>query len=117
MKKRAGLLRDWFQIWIALLSYLVACAEIYDNDFIPTWYILLQSNGYDELLLNGIQSSDAVNFSFNVPRVGTFLDLNDASVPPPDWFIKFGVPMWYHLSTSMINATPNNPLSRLVPPP
>ena len=117
MKKRAGLSRDWFQIWIALLSYLIACLETDDNDPIPAWYILLKSNGYDELLLNGIRSSDAVNFSPDVPRVGTFLDINDASAPPPDWFIKFGLPVWYHLSTSMINAAPDNPWSKFVPPP
>ena len=120
MKKRAELSQDWFQVWIALLSFNIACTGIDNGTAIPPWYTFLQSKGFDEPLLNGIQSSDAVKFSSEVPRVGTFLNLDDASAPPPEWFIQFGVPVWYHLSTSTMNAAtsnPNHPLSSLVPPP
>jgi len=107
MKKRAALSQDWFQIWIALLSYFIACTGIHDSDTIPPWYTLLQSEGLDEWFINGIRSSDAVNFSHDVSRVG---------VPHLAWFIQFNVPVWYHLSTSLISGTPNNPLANLVPP-
>jgi hypothetical protein len=119
MKKRAGLSRDWFQIWIAALSFNIACSGIDNGDPIPPWYTILQSKGFDEALLNGIRSSDAVDFSSGVPRVGTFLHLDDANAPRPEWFIEFGVPVWYQLSTSMMNVAtsdPNHPLSSLVPP-
>ena len=119
MEKRAWLSRDWFQIWIALLSYFIACSGIDDGDSIPFWYTLLQSKGFDEPLLNGIRSSDAVKYSPNVPRVGTFLDLDNADTPPPRWFIGLGVLVWYHLSKSLIDtarSNPNGSLSYLVPP-
>ena len=119
MEKRAWLSRDWFQIWIALLSYFIACSGIDDGDSIPFWYTLLQSKGFDEPLLNSIRSSDVVKYSPNVPRVGTFLDLDNADTPPLRWFIGFGVPVWYHLSTSLIDtarSNPNGPLAYLVPP-
>ena len=119
MKKIAGLSQDWFQIWIAILSCLIACSGTDSGDAIPPWYTHLQRRGFDEALLNGIRSSDAVNFSLDVCRVGTFLNLDDASAPPPEWFIKFGVPVWYHLGTSMVNnarSCPDDPLSSLVPP-
>jgi hypothetical protein len=121
MKKRAALSRDWFQIWIALLSYFIARAGIHNDDPIPPWYILLQSRGFDEALLNGIRSSAMVDFSPDIPRVGTFLDLDAANAPPPPaWFIQFGVPVWYRLGTSSLIAAkydPNHPLANLVPPP
>jgi len=92
------------------------CTGIHDSDTIPPWYTLLQSEGLDEWFFNGIRSLDVVNFLCDVPRVGTFLDLGDSSAPHLAWFIQFNVPVWYHLSTSLISGTSNNPLANLVPP-
>jgi len=120
MKKIAGLSQEWFQVWIAILSYFIAHLGIDNGDSIPLWYTILQSKGFDKALLNGIRSLDVVNFLLDIHRVGTFLKLDDTTAPSPEWFIKFGIPVWYHLDTFMINTArshPSHPLSHLVPPP
>lgn len=115
MRARAQRSREWFQIWMSLLSYFIARMGPSDDE-VPSWYKVLRANGFDESWLNSIMFSDVVNFTPTVHRVGTFLDLDDSNAPPPEWFISRGIPVWYRLQKSLLMTDPKHPLSKLVPP-
>ena len=122
LKLRVQLSRDWFQFWIALLSFLISCTRQDDNNPIPTWYSALQAyNNHEESWLNGIYSSNALNFSDAIPRVEMFLNLDNQTLTPSiEWFVGHNIPMWYPLSTKRIDLArkhPNNLMLRLIPPP
>ena len=70
--------RDWFVVWMALLSFAIAGAEdtyssVNDPKF-PTWYdILLQH--FDVQWLGALQASTVCSFSPYTSRAGVFLEL------------------------------------------
>ena len=122
LKMRAQLSRDWFQIWIALLSFLISVSDDNPEDPIPTWYTILQSRGLEESWLSGVHCSNALNLSAYVPRVGTFLDLEDRSrtTPSVEWFVARNIPVWYPICSKILDFTrknPTHPMSKFVPPP
>ena len=122
LKLRVQLSRDWFQVWIALLSFLISCTRQDDDNPIPMWYSTLQAyNNHEESWLNGIYSSNALNFSDAIPRVEMFLNLDNQTLTPSiEWFVGHNIPVWYPLSTKRIDLAqkhPNDPMLRLIPPP
>jgi hypothetical protein len=122
LKIRAQLSRDWFQVWISLLSFLIAISNKNQEDAIPTWYKILEDRGFEESWLSGIYCSNVPNFSASVPRVGTFLKLEDRSsdLPSVEWFVAHNIPVWYPISSEILDfarKNPTNPMSKFVPPP
>ena len=120
MKQRVRLSRDWFQIWIALLSFLIARTLDNPANTLPEWYSVIQKRGkVDEWFLQGISSSNLLNFSGAMPRVGTFLDLEQHH-QGVEWFVGLNIPVWYHISSKIIDLAhkdPAHPMSNLIPPP
>jgi hypothetical protein len=100
-RKQAYLARDWFTIWIGMLSYLIARAENHHtsslHDAVPTWFEILAAKGFDQGWLSGINSSTVCSFSPNSPRVGIFVHAGeeDNSCPAIEFFCQHHVPVWY----------------------
>ena len=101
--------RDWFVVWIALLSYVVACAEdiyssVKDSSFRanPSWYEVLLEH-FDARWLDALYASTVCSFSPHTPRAGVFLELEvfDSNQPLPDFFCRFHVPVWYPWSSDL----------------
>ena len=95
--------RDWFVVWMALLSYCIAGAEdqyslVKDSITLakPSWYDILLEH-FDAQWLDALYSSTVCSFSPQTPRAGVFLELEvfDSNQPLPDFFYRFHVPVWY----------------------
>lgn len=101
--------RDWFVVWMALLSYVIAGAEdIYSS--VKDSVVLAKSSWYDILLehfdtqwLDALYASTVCSFSPQTPRAGVFLELEvfDSNQPLPDFFCRFQVPVWYPWSNDL----------------
>jgi len=111
LKIRAQLSRDWFQVWIALLSFLIAISDKNQEDAIPTWWKILEDRGCEEFWLSGIYCFNVPNLSASVPRVGMFLNLEDRSsdLPSVEWFVTHNIPVWYPISSEILDHTRKNP--------
>jgi hypothetical protein len=101
--------KDWFVVWMALLSYAIAGAEdIYSSvkDSIilakPSWYDILLEH-FDNQWLDALYASTVCSFSPQTPRAGVFLELNtfDSKQPLPEFFCRFHVPVWYPWSNDL----------------
>jgi hypothetical protein len=101
--------KDWFVVWMALLSYVIAGAEdIYSS--VKNSVILAKASWYDILLehfhaqwLDALYASTVCSFSPQTPRAGVFLELDvfDSNRPPPEFFYRFHVPVWYPWSSDL----------------
>jgi len=100
--------REWFPIWMAMLSYLLAGSQTRERQLMeyPSlarihWKELLlvecASEGIDHRWVDLLSQSAVAYFSADVPRAGVFLHLptSDGNQPDPLWFCEFGVPLWY----------------------
>jgi hypothetical protein len=103
--------RDWFVVWMALLSYVIAGAEdIYSsakNTVTPaklpsSWYDILLEH-FDAQWLEALYASMVCSFSHHTPRAGVFLELEvfDSYQPRPEFFYQLHVPVWYPWSSDM----------------
>lgn len=79
---RATISRDWFVIWMGLLSFKIAA--------VSGWFGLLAAKDVPQIWLNDFGRSSVCNFSENCPRAGIILDwLNtdkNHKKPPVGWF-------------------------------
>ncbi|KAF8800628.1 hypothetical protein BYT27DRAFT_7216907 [Phlegmacium glaucopus] len=101
--------RDWFVVWMALLSYTIAGAEnIHSSakDSVtlakPSWYNILLEH-FDAWWLEALHASTVCSFSPHTPRAGVFLELEvfDSNQPLPEFFCRFHVPVWYPWSSDV----------------
>ncbi len=113
--------RDWFLVWIALLSYLIACAESTEAELEPytflakkNWAEYLMEQGVDRTVLDALISSFAFQFDLSIPRSGVFLRIppKDDSQPSVEWFCSFDIPVWYPWGEEQAK---NSRLSSLAP--
>ena len=124
IKKAAMLSRDWFFVWMGLLSYGVARAEFsleaqkgyqqwckdQGKDAIlevPDWRSFLKKPSldypneicFDSTWVDAISASTICDFSINNPRAGIFLKLPNQGPSPRQpsirWFCERGIPVWY----------------------
>jgi hypothetical protein len=117
--------RDWFSVWMAHVSYMIALAISVDPpepDTVPKWcHYLLRSEfaqaGWDQAYIAGVRQSMG-NYSPSVLRAGIFLQI----VSPPrhqfsvDWFQRFHVPVWYPWGQREMNAAiASRQVGRLAP--
>jgi hypothetical protein len=103
--------KDWFVVWMALLSFVIAHAEdIYPIDkdsvrFAKThWHeLILQHFNYQ--WLDALLASTVCSFSRHTHRTGVFLDISgfNPNQPPTEFFYQFNVPVWYCWSTEVAN--------------
>ena len=114
--------RDWFCVWIALLSYLIACAETVESDLEPYpslakkhWATYLLEQGVEWTFLDALLTSFAFCFSPKVMRSGVFLHMppKDGSQPSVEWFCSYDIPVWYPWGEEQAK-NPN--FSKLAPP-
>ncbi|KAG6915610.1 hypothetical protein DXG01_010725 [Tephrocybe rancida] len=90
--ERATRSRDWFSIWMGLMSYLIAVVQSPEK-----WVTLLKGRGFEQTWLDSLLTSTVCDFSSNAFRAGIFLDLIEPGDCQPDvkWFINYNVPVWY----------------------
>ncbi|KJA21984.1 hypothetical protein HYPSUDRAFT_202479 [Hypholoma sublateritium FD-334 SS-4] len=96
--------REWFSVWLALLSYLIAKAEAKEVELAPyqnlakkNWAEFLLQQGMDWTLLDSLISSIAFCFDPKLQRTGAFIDLQckDDSQPSVYWICSYHIPVWY----------------------
>jgi hypothetical protein len=113
--------RDWFVIWMGLLSFIIGHIELLEsNHAIPDWFQYLVDKGISQTWLSGFHQSGLCNFSLTSLRVGVFIDWleKDISRPSLEFFTSLNVPVWYPWTTELGNLVARNPaLANLRPPP
>jgi hypothetical protein len=85
--------RDWFLMWMSLVSSKIADIETYRGD----WFSYLVGKECPQDWLSALQSSMICDFSWHCPRVGTFLNIQnpDPQQPSVEWFYSWDIPVWY----------------------
>jgi hypothetical protein len=114
--------RDWFLMWISLISSKIADIETSHED----WFSYLAKMEWPQDWLSTLQSSLLCDFSWHCPRVGTFLNIQNPSPEQPsvEWFYSWDIPVWYRpsqghpelqppphilqLTTTFISKTPSH---------
>ena len=113
--------RDWFVIWMGLLSFIIAQIEFVKlNHAIPDWFQYLVDKGISQMWLSGLHQSGLCNFAVSSFRVGVFIDWlqKDTSTPPLELFTAFNVPVWYPWTTELGDLVARTPaLANLQPLP
>ena len=96
--------KDWFTIWMALFSYVIAQAttirkelDSYPSLVRTDWYELLLQHECDPQWLEAIEASTICSFSPNTTRTGIFMHLSSQNQlqPPLQWFYNLHIPVWY----------------------
>lgn len=99
--------RDWFMVWMALLSYVITGAKdiylsIKDSVILTKapWYDILFDH-FDTQWLEALHASTVCSFSPYTPHAGVFLKLEvfNSYQPLPEFFCWFHVPVWYPWSS------------------
>jgi hypothetical protein len=98
--------RDWFLMWMSLISSKIADIETAHED----WFSRLVEKEVPQDWLSDVQSSIVCDFSQHCPRVGTFLDIQNpqSEQPSVEWFYSWDIPVWYR---------PGHGNPKLQPPP
>lgn len=116
--------RNWFSLWMAIISFCIAIAQVTDGEddstMCPAWFRCLVRH-VDEHTASGLRQQLS-QFSGSYLRAGVLMNLLDNSSvekPTVDFYVKFGVPVWYHWGDREEAHARSNPVgfSRFVPPP
>jgi hypothetical protein len=118
------LARDWFVMWMGLLSFLIAQTidGTHENQ-IPKWVEALADEGFPQVWLSSIMASSINHFSSSHRRSGIFVDLlgmpiGCTSQPPVSFFLSRNVSVWYPWTArEMAEARYNSTFAGLAPPP
>lgn len=121
--------KAWFQLWMAILSFVIAAAEctrshaqVLPSLLQPRWQDLILEYGEDLdmdcVWLDMLLDTPIVNFSPDVSRTGTFIMLDQVDVvdtsPSVDWFMEYGVPVWYEYGSAQASRVQNERFAPLV---
>ncbi|PPQ66511.1 hypothetical protein CVT24_007060 [Panaeolus cyanescens] len=117
--------RDWFSIWVGLLSFLISETEeeqVRKRGFpaiaIMSWQASLKLAGFQTSWVDGLNRSLICDFDSGISRIGTLVDLEEIKIGDPCKFVarlkKFHIPVWYHWSPKYEGDVH---LSPLAPPP
>lgn len=114
--------RDWFVVWMGLLSFFIACIERIQDppSDIPNWFSFLVARGeVDQTWLCGLHNNLMSSFKNNARRVGTFVDIKDKELPSylVEWLCKWDVPVWYTWTTDDLCYCEARSFHHLIPPP
>ncbi|KJA28283.1 hypothetical protein HYPSUDRAFT_197188 [Hypholoma sublateritium FD-334 SS-4] len=114
--------RNWFCVWMGLLSFLIAMAETKEHELRDYphlskkgWADYLLEKGAERTWIESLINSEVSCFRPNVVRSGTFLHLiaQDSFQPSVEWFCKYHVPVWYHWGPEQAS---NPRFAELAPP-
>ena len=99
--------QDWFVMWMGLLSYAVALAEMtqalqpaYTSKDVLKRNSLIKNTGFSELWFEAIPLNAKIYvYLYNVDRSGVILAFppQDTDQPSPTWLNNHGIPFWYRL--------------------
>ncbi len=113
--------RNWFTMWMAMVSLGIAVAQVYDGEredtLIPKWYTTFVQHT-DEAVLSGIRQQLG-QFNEWFPRAGVFIDLCSAQEQPTaDFFVRLHIPVWYPWGIAEESRARQNPSywAKYVPP-
>ncbi|PPQ86811.1 hypothetical protein CVT24_006504, partial [Panaeolus cyanescens] len=88
--------RDWFLMWIGLMSFRVACILTTYRGSLP-WHVVLSTKGVPANFVSSVRTSVVCDFSVSCNRVGAFfksvIDSKFSGVASMLW--ATGVPFWY----------------------
>ena len=116
--------RNWFSLWMAIISFCVAVAQVVDDEDnsvrCPAWFRCLVRY-VDERTASGLRQQLS-QFTGAYTRAGIFLNLledNHTQQPTVEFYVRFGVPVWYHWGHREEALAQSNPegFGRFVPPP
>lgn len=120
-RQRAVISKDWFVIFLAGLSFLLAIGDTLTlDDGIPDWFAKLANAGYDQAWLAGIGGSQLRHFSPTCPRVGIIVDFvnPEKTQPAVKWFANFHIPIWYPWTNAEQDwVSAHRGFDSLIPPP
>jgi hypothetical protein len=108
--------RDWFVVWMGLLSHLIAVGNTKQHNvalsLAPWWFTALEEIDFEQDWLSVIYSLTIGDFSVDTHCAGVFVNLiNPAQCQPPiDWFIHHNVPVWYPWGTREMNHAEQDPV-------
>jgi hypothetical protein len=106
--------RNWFKVWLCLMSYMIAAAE--SHEVLSVEHPILARQNWrnqlatkcadvqiDQAWLDLLSDTAVASFSPHTSRTGTFVSLTPGAVrahentfqPAIEWFIEYGVPVWY----------------------
>ncbi len=104
--------RNWFAIYMAMVSLGIAVAQVYDGDtettLVPKWYTTFVQHT-DEALLAGVRQQLG-QFHPSFPRAGVFLNLcSSQEQPTVDFFVRLNIPVWYPWGSAEESYARQNP--------
>lgn len=119
---RIGRARDWFIVWIGLLSFYIACIEGKPDSLqVPDWFNFLASEKeVDQLWLSGLYDVIMSAFWRQTRRTGSFVDLTYKGGEGADlvkWLCVWNVPVWYRWSEVEQGQTSRRAFAYIQPPP
>jgi hypothetical protein len=126
-KRMIHLSREWFAIWMGLLSYLIAkTVSRVPNGVVdmtspaPDWYNHLRNEyQFSETWLDGLLLSSVCTFDKGTPRAGIIFQWSEEQAyrESIDWFNKHHIPLWFVWSNKEEERiSTNSSLAYLRPP-
>ncbi|KAF9440591.1 hypothetical protein P691DRAFT_781917 [Macrolepiota fuliginosa MF-IS2] len=94
--------QDWFSIWVGLLFWMtwkVPENEKYIEGLVPpAWFKQVVQAKNNQTILDSIWIAPLLQRFWNIKHVGLWLHhpTDEVSQSPAWWFVKQGVPVWYH---------------------
>lgn len=115
--------RNWFSLWMAVISFCIAVAQVIDGEensvMCPAWFRCLIRH-VDQRTASGLRQQLS-QFTGAYTRAGVFLNLLEETRiqrPTVEFYVRFGVPVWYHWGHREEALALANPagFGRFVPP-
>lgn len=116
--------RSWFSIWMAMVSLGIAVAQASDceseseSDTVPRWYKTFSWH-LDEHTMSEIRQQVG-QFSAAYHRAGVFIKLSSSQAQRPtvEFFVRYGIPVWYAWGVAEESMALKNPKywGKYIPP-
>jgi hypothetical protein len=126
-KRMICLSREWFAIWMGLISYFIAkSASLVPNGRrdesspAPDWYNHLRNeHNFSETWLDGLLLSTVCTFSPGTPRAGIIIQWSEENRYRESikWFYDHHIPLWFVWSIKEEEAISNHPSMTYLRPP
>lgn len=83
--------REWFFVWMGLLSFLIAKGHLQQY---PTWQDVLRSANFAHSWIDAVQNSAVCDFSGRTERMGVFLTAT-CTDGHSQWLKDMHIPLWF----------------------